>query len=53
MSTLDWRELKKELFVSPLRPRTSKTFTHSDVFGARDTTEVHNKMNPTDQGRIG
>ena len=32
---VDWRSLKKELFMSPLRPRTSKTFQHSDIFNSK------------------
>ena len=39
MSELDWRELKKELLMSPLRTRTSRTFQHSDIFNAKDTSK--------------
>ena len=33
-TTIDWRELKKELLVSPLKPRTSMTFKHNDIFSS-------------------
>ena len=34
---IDWRELKKELFMSLPRPRSNKTFQHTDVFGTKDS----------------
>jgi hypothetical protein len=51
-SHLDWRELKKELFTSP-RPRTSQTFIHSDIFGAKGTAEQIERNNPTNQANVG
>ena len=44
---LDWRQLKKELFMSPLRTRTSKTFQHSDIFGAKDSHNFEQQNSTT------